>query len=169
MHSINRRFVGYLVLMIAFVFMSSPVWAGDAVSFSGNVKKVIAAKSKVAIKDPATKKRFTVVVNDQSKLKGISGIGDLKKGDAVAGQYVVTDKGLYVVTEMTENNAGNSTGRPFGMAVENFHQFGFVLRPYSQVESDRSFLVVFFDNQGMFPDVLDQVVLRVFEFHPVGQ
>ena len=101
MRSINRRFLGCLVLMAAFIFTSSPVWAGDAVSFSGNVKKVIAAKSKVAIKDPATKKRFTVVVNDQSKLKGISGIGDLKKGDAVAGQYVVTDKGLYVVTEMT--------------------------------------------------------------------
>jgi hypothetical protein len=87
---------------MALVFASAPVWAGDAVSFSGNVKKVIAAKHKVAIKDPATKKRFTVVVNDQSKLKGFSGIGDLKKGDTVAGQYVVTDKGLYVVTEMTK-------------------------------------------------------------------
>ncbi len=101
MYSINRRFMWRLVLVVALVFTSSPVWAGDAVSFSGNVKKVIAAKNKVAIKDPATKKRFTVVVNEKSKLKGISGIGDLKKGDAVAGQYVVTDKGLYVVTEMT--------------------------------------------------------------------
>ena len=101
MHSISQRFLWYLVLVIALVSASSSVWAGDAVSFSGNVKKVIAAKNKVAIKDPATKKRFTVVVNDQSKLKGFSGIGDLKKGDAVAGQYVVTDKGLYVVTEMT--------------------------------------------------------------------
>jgi len=91
-----------LIVVIALVFANSPVWAGDAVSFSGKVKKVIAAKSKVAIKDPATKKRFAVVVNDQSKLKGFSGIGDLKKGDAVAGQYVVTDKGLYVVTEMTK-------------------------------------------------------------------
>ncbi len=102
MHSVNRRFIGCLIFVMALVFMSSPVWAGDAVSFSGNVKKVIVAKSKVAIKDPATKKRFTVVVNDQSKLTGIAGIGDLKKGDAVAGQYVVTDKGLYVVTEMTK-------------------------------------------------------------------
>jgi hypothetical protein len=91
-----------LVLVVALVFVNAPVWAGDAVSFSGNVKKVIVAKNKVAIKDPATKKRFTVVVNDQSKLTGISGIGDLKKGDAVSGQYVVTDKGLYVVTEMTK-------------------------------------------------------------------
>jgi hypothetical protein len=101
MYSINRRFLWCLVWVIALAFASSPVWAGDAVSFSGNVKKVIAAKSKVAIKDSVAKKRFTVVVNDQSKLKGISGIGDLKKGDAVAGKYVVTDKGLYVVTEMT--------------------------------------------------------------------
>lgn len=101
MVSINQRFMGCLVLVVALVFSSSLVWAGDAVSFSGNVKKVIAAKNKVAIKDPATKKRFTVVVNEKSKLQGFSGIGDLKKGDAVAGQYVVTDKGLYVVTEMT--------------------------------------------------------------------
>lgn len=101
MYSINHRFIGCLMLMVALVFMGSPVWAADAVTFSGNVKKVITAKNKVAIKDPATKKRFTVVVNEQSKLKGFSEIGDLKKGDAVAGQYVVTDKGLYVVTEMT--------------------------------------------------------------------
>ena len=73
MHSISQRFLWYLVLVIALVSASSSVWAGDAVSFSGNVKKVIAAKNKVAIKDPATKKRFTVVVNDQSKLKGFSG------------------------------------------------------------------------------------------------
>lgn len=102
MRLINQRFSGCLVLVVALLFMSSPVWAGDVVAFSGNVKKVIAAKSKVAIKDPATKKRFTVVVNDQSKIKGFSGIGDLKKGDAVTGKYVVTDKGLYVVTEMTK-------------------------------------------------------------------
>ena len=87
---------------MALALGGASAWAGDAVSFSGNVKKVIAAKSKVAIKDPATKKRFTVVVNDQSKFKGFSGIGDLKKGDAVSGQYVVTDKGLYVVTEMSK-------------------------------------------------------------------
>lgn len=101
MYMKSYRFIKCWVFVVALVFVSSPVWAGDAVSFAGNVKKVIAAKSKVAIKDPATKKRFTVVVSGQSKLKGFSGIGDLKKGDAVAGQYVVTDKGLYVVKEMT--------------------------------------------------------------------
>ena len=87
---------------MALFLATASVWAGDAVSFSGNVKKVIAAKQKVAIKDPATKKRFTVVVNDQSKLAGFSGIDDLKKGDQVSGKYVVTDKGLYVVLEMTK-------------------------------------------------------------------
>ncbi len=102
MHSIHRRFVMCWVVLLVFLFAGSSVWAGDAVPFSGNVKKVIAAKNKVAIKDPVTKKRFTVVVNEKSKLTGLSGIGDLKKGDAVSGQYVVTDKGLYVVTEMTK-------------------------------------------------------------------
>ncbi|MCH7501618.1 MAG: hypothetical protein IH886_16735 [Nitrospinae bacterium] len=102
MYSIHRRLVMCGVVLLVLLFAGSSVWAGDAVPFSGNVKKVIAAKNKVAIKDPATKKRFTVVVNEKSKLTGLSGIGDLKKGDAVSGQYVVNDKGLYVVTEMTK-------------------------------------------------------------------
>ncbi len=102
MHSIKRWLGVCSILILSLGLAGSSVWAGDAISFSGNVKKVIAAKHKVAIKDPATKKRFTVVVNDQSKLKGFSGIGDLKKGDAVSGHYVVTDKGLYVVKEMTK-------------------------------------------------------------------
>lgn len=102
MYSIHRRFVMCWVVLLVLLFAGSSVWAGDAVPFSGNVKKVIAAKNKVAIKDPATKKRFTVVVDSKSKLTGFSGIGDLKKGDAVSGQYVVNDKGLYVVTEMTK-------------------------------------------------------------------
>ena len=102
MISTSQRYLSYLIVSILLVFASTPVWAGDAVSFSGNVKKVIAAKSKVAIMDPATKKRFTVVVDAKSKLNGFSEIDDLEKGDAVAGHYVVTDKGLYVVTEMTK-------------------------------------------------------------------
>ena len=102
MYSIHRRFVMCWVVLLVLLFAGSSVWAGDAVPFSGNVKKVIAAKNKVAIKDPATKKRFTVVVDSKSKLTGLSGIGDLKKGDAVSGHYVVNDKGLYVVTEMTK-------------------------------------------------------------------
>lgn len=101
---IRQHYLWLSVFILALVLVNSPVAAGDAVSFSGNVKKVIAAKSKVAIKDPDTKKRFTVVVNDQSKLKGFTEIDDLEKGDAVSGKYVVTDKGLYVVTEMTRKD-----------------------------------------------------------------
>ena len=59
-----------------------------------------ADKNKVGIQDPDTKKRFTVVIGEQSKLEGYSGIADIQKGDSVAGAYVVTDDGLYVVTEM---------------------------------------------------------------------
>ena len=102
MYSIHRRLVMCGVVLLVLLFAGSSVWAGDAVPFSGNVKKVIAAKNKVAIKDPSTNKRFSVVVNENSKLTGLSGISVLKKGDAVSGQYVVNDKGLYVVTEMTK-------------------------------------------------------------------
>lgn len=89
-----------LILCFAIGLAGSQLWADDAVVFSGKVKKVIAAKNKVAIKDPVSKKRFTVVINEQSKLSGYTGIGDIKKGDRVSGKYVVTDKGLYIATEL---------------------------------------------------------------------
>ena len=96
----NRKWLA-LIFLLAISLAGSQLWAGeDAVAFSGKVKKVIAAKHKVAIKDPVSKKRFTVVINAQSKLSGYTGIGDIKKGDAVSGKYVVTDKGLYIATEL---------------------------------------------------------------------
>ena len=93
-----------VILLTAFLFLfCTTVQAEEpnAVAFSGKVKKVLAAKNKVAIKDPVSKKRFTVVINEQSKLSGYTGIGDVKKGDMVSGKYVVTDKGLYIATELT--------------------------------------------------------------------
>ncbi len=78
----------------------APAQAGDPVAFSGKVKKVLADKNKVGIKDPKTKKRFTVVIGKDSKLEGYSGIADIRKGDQVSGAYVVTGKGLYVVTHL---------------------------------------------------------------------
>jgi len=92
-----RFLAGLLILMLA-----STAWTGDAVPFSGVVKKVIEKKMKVSIKDPETNKRFTVVIDDKSKLNGYSGIADVKKGDAVSGNYVVTDKGLYIATELSK-------------------------------------------------------------------
>ena len=91
----------YLVWALILLFAAT-AWAGDAVPFSGVVKKVIEKKMKVSIKDPETKKRFTVILDDKSKLNGYSGIADVKKGDAVIGHYVVTDKGLYIATELSK-------------------------------------------------------------------
>lgn len=90
-----------MLLLPGFVLPGAAV-AGDPIAFSAKVKKVIAAKNKVALRDPATKKRFTVIVDGKSKLSGYGGIGDIKKGDKVAGKYEVSAKGLYVLLEMTK-------------------------------------------------------------------
>ncbi len=100
LHRNLKRFT--LILFIVIGLAGSQLWAGgDAVVFSGKVKKVMVAKNKVAIKDPVSKKRFAVVINKQSKLSGYKGIGDIKKGDMVSGKYVVSDKGLYIATELS--------------------------------------------------------------------
>jgi len=76
--------------------------AGDAVSFSGIVKKVLPAKNKVGIKDPVTKKRFTVIVNEKTHPDGLKTLEKLKKKDKVEGKYTVTDSGLYVALELVK-------------------------------------------------------------------
>lgn len=88
-------------VVILFLFgVGALARAADPVPFAGIVHKVIAKNSKVSIKDPETKKRFTVVVNAETRLSGFGGFGDIKKGASVAGKYVVTEKGLYIATEM---------------------------------------------------------------------
>lgn len=87
--------------MVLFFFVSVGIaTAGDAVSFSGIVKKVIADKNKVGIKDPETKKRFTVIVNAETKPDGLEILKGLKKKDKVEGKYTVTDAGLYIALEL---------------------------------------------------------------------
>jgi len=87
--------------MVLFLFFSVGIaTAGDAVSFSGIVKKVIADKNKVGIKDPETKKRFTVIVNAETKPDGLEILKGLKKKDKVEGKYTVTDAGLYIALEL---------------------------------------------------------------------
>jgi hypothetical protein len=89
------------IFLILCCFISAEVAiAGDAVPFSGVVKKVIAAKNKVGIKDPETKKRFTVIVNDKTQPDGLKTLSSLKKKDKVAGKYTVTDAGLYIALEL---------------------------------------------------------------------
>ena len=95
-----------VIFLTAFLFLfcgTVPAEEPNAVVFSGKVKKVILKKNKVAVKDPETKKRFTLTVDDQTKFSGWSGLGDIKKGDAISGKYIVTDKGLYVATELMGN------------------------------------------------------------------
>lgn len=95
-----------MVLLMALLFLlCAPVQAEEpsALAFSGAVKKVILKKNKVAVVDPETKKRFTVIVDDRTKWTGWSGLGDVKKGDAISGKYIVTGKGLYIATELRGN------------------------------------------------------------------
>ena len=100
MVKISRLSFSGTILLFCFFLSVAVVSAGDAVPFSGVVKKVIAAKNKVGIKDPETKKRFTVIVNDKTQPDGLKTLSNLKKKDKVAGKYTVTDAGLYIALEL---------------------------------------------------------------------
>ena len=90
------------LLLFGLLLVSATLVQGqDAVAFSGLVKKVKVDKNKVSIKDPETKKRFTVIVDDKTKLIGYSAVADVKKGDKVAGKYFVTSDGKYIATELS--------------------------------------------------------------------
>ena len=56
----------------------------------------------MGIKDPDTKKRFTVIVNDKTQPDGLKILGNLKKKDKVEGKYTVTEKGLYIALELVK-------------------------------------------------------------------
>jgi hypothetical protein len=93
-----------IIFLTAFLFLfCQAAIASDpnAVQFSGVVKKVIVKKNKVAIMDPVTKKRFTLIVNEQTEMTGWGSLADVKKGDPISGNYVVTNKGLYIAKELT--------------------------------------------------------------------
>jgi len=89
-----------IIFLFCFFLAVAVVSAGDAVPFSGIVKKVIQKKNKVGIKDPANKKRFTVIVNEETKPDGLKILGSLKKKDKVEGKYTVTGAGLYIALEL---------------------------------------------------------------------
>lgn len=100
----SKRFtvVFFLALFLCAQARAALADAPGAVEFSGMVKKVILKKSKVAITDPKTKKRFTLVVNDQTKLNGWAKLEDIKKKDPIRGKYIVTPKGAYVALELNK-------------------------------------------------------------------
>ena len=97
---VSRLSFSGIVFLFCFFLSVVVVSAGDAVPFSGIVKKVLPDKNKVGIKDPDTKKRFTVIVNEKTKPDGLKILGALKKKDKVEGKYTVTDAGLYIALEL---------------------------------------------------------------------
>ena len=100
MVKISRLSFSAIIFLFCFFLSTAVVIAGDAVPFSGIVKKVLPDKNKVGIKDPDTKKRFTVIVNEKTKPDGLKILGNLKKKDKVEGKYTVTGAGLYVALEL---------------------------------------------------------------------
>ena len=54
----------------------------------------------MGIKDPDTKMRFTVIVNEKTKPNGLKILGIMKKKDKVEGRYTVTGAGLYTALEL---------------------------------------------------------------------
>ena len=99
---ISRLSFFTIIILGCFFLLNSVASAGDAVSFSGVVKKVSPGKNKVGIKDPDAKKRFTVIVNDKTQPDGVKILGNLKKKDKVEGKYTVTEKGLYIALELVK-------------------------------------------------------------------
>ena len=99
---ISRLSFSVIIILGCFFLLTAVASAGDAVSFSGVVKKITPSKNKVGIKDPDTKKRFTVIVNDKTQPDGLKILGNLKKKDKVEGKYTVTDKGLYLALELVK-------------------------------------------------------------------
>lgn len=100
MTKISRLSVFAIFLIVLCFIVAEVAIAGDAVPFSGVVKKLIPDKNKVGIKDPVTKKRFTVIVNDKTQPDGLKTLTNLKKKDKVEGKYTVTDAGLYIALEL---------------------------------------------------------------------
>ncbi len=100
MVKISRLSFSGIIFLLCFFLSVAVLAAGDAVPFSGIVKKVSLDKNKVGIKDPDTKKRFTVIVTEKTKPDGLKTLGDLKKKDKVEGKYTVTGAGLYIALEL---------------------------------------------------------------------
>ena len=99
---ISRLSFSAIIILGCFFLLTGVASAGDTVSFSGVVKKVSLGKNKVGIKDPDTKKRFTVIVNNKTQPDGLKILENLKKKDKVEGKYTVTDKGLYIALELVK-------------------------------------------------------------------
>lgn len=91
------------VLFAVFLLLVSSIPAtaqGSAVDFSGKVVKIDSGQKKVSIVDPQNK-RFTLIIDGKTQLNGFRNIEELKKDDALAGKYVVNEKGQYIASNLT--------------------------------------------------------------------
>ncbi len=96
------RFKLEALLLAVFLLLAFnvPVMAqGTAVDFSGKVVKVDTGQKKVSIVEPQNK-RFTLIIDEKTQLGGFRNIEELKKDDAVTGQYVVTNDGKYIASKI---------------------------------------------------------------------
>ena len=94
--------LSFFILVLFYLSAVGVATAGDAVPFSGVVKKVIADKNKVSIKDPETNRRFTVIVNEKTQPNGLKTLARLKKKDKVEVKYTVSSIGLYIALELVK-------------------------------------------------------------------
>ena len=79
MIKISKFSFSAIIFIFCFFLSGGVVTAGDAVPFSGVIKKILPKKGKVGIKDPDTKKRFTIIVNEKTKPDGLKILNNLKK------------------------------------------------------------------------------------------
>ena len=100
MIKISKFSFSAIIFLYCFFLSVGVVTAADALPFSGIVKKIIPKKNKVGIKDPDTKKRFTVIVNEKTNPDGLKIFNTLKKKDRVEGMYTFTGADLYIALEL---------------------------------------------------------------------
>lgn len=101
LHPIKLKFTLLTAILLALLAGIAYADEPGEIEFSGEVKKVIADKNKVAIKDPETKKRFTLIVEESTALNGFGAIGELNKKDKLSGKYIVTKDGKYIATVLS--------------------------------------------------------------------
>src|SRR5438094_4577802 len=81
-----------LTLFCLGLIVAAPVFAQSSTDFPGTVLMVDPAAGKLSVKKEGGGTRFTFVVNDKTQFEGagLKGLKDVKKGDNVTVNYLVT-------------------------------------------------------------------------------
>lgn len=91
-HRIQARTGVALTLFCLGLIVAAPVFAESGTDFPGTVLMVDPAAGKLSVKKDGGGTRFTFVVNDKTQFEGagLNSLKDVKKGDNVTVNYVVT-------------------------------------------------------------------------------